>query len=367
MFKQNLTAALNKQRPNKNGYPLRIRAIVKRVVSYYPVGISLREDQWNGNEITNHRNKTQLNLLLNQKLAEIESQFIEASLRGEQPLKFSRKKSHTDFIEYCREKIKEQSLKDKPVTTKHKKSYLVKMANFKPSIPFRSLNVRLLKDYENYCREIGNQGNTVWSAMKFVKSMLVCAADDKLIGRDILKEYKMPKYKDPPRPHLTLQEVDMIEQFIEGCTIDRVKNVANWFLFAVYTAFRYEDVRLFNKIRISNGKILLRTEKGGADVTLKIHPRLQKVIDRMEEGVYSNQKCNDYLKLVAAGAGINKHLTFHIGRHSFAVIFLEMGGDIMDLSKLMGHVKISTTQIYSKISNRRLDAAMDMVWNKKAP
>jgi integrase/recombinase XerD len=86
-------------------------------------------------------------------------------------------------------------------------------------------------------------------------------------------------------------------------------------------------------------------------------------LDRMPRGVYSDQKCNDYLKIIAAGSGINKHITMHIGRHSFAVLFLEMGGRMEALKKLLGHTKISTTEIYGKISNKLLDKEVMKAWD----
>lgn len=60
-------------------------------------------------------------------------------------------------------------------------------------------------------------------------------------------------------------------------------------------------------------------------------------------------------------AGINKHITFHCARHSFAIMMLDAGVDLYTLSKLMGHKSIETTQIYAKILDKRKQAAVTLI------
>ncbi len=57
-------------------------------------------------------------------------------------------------------------------------------------------------------------------------------------------------------------------------------------------------------------------------------------------------------------AGINKHITFHCGRHTFAVMMLELGTDLYTLSKLMGHRSLESTQVYAKILDKTKQAAV---------
>lgn len=364
MFKHNLTATLNLQRQDKNGcYPLRIRTTIQRKISYYPTGIILKVNQWDKKkkEIINHPLKDNYNSLLRKKMVELETQLIEAARNGDTIKKT--KKKNADFFTFSQAKIKEQARTDKPGTTKHKQSDLNILRNFKPMLPFSAITTSFLHSYEDYCKkELGNCHNTIWRHMKFIRGMLNEAVKEGLYDKKLIADYKMPKYVDPEREYLVLSEVDKIEQFRNDTNIEKLRNVADWFLFSCYTGFRYEDVRTFTKERIKAGKILLRTSKKGVDVTLAIHPRLQKVLDRMPEGVYSNQKCNDYLKVIASSIGINKNLSMHIARHSHAVIFLDLGGNMEDLQKILGHQKSSVTQVYGKITNKRLDEAIGKTW-----
>ena len=79
----------------------------------------------------------------------------------------------------------------------------------------------------------------------------------------------------------------------------------------------------------------------------------------------SNQKLNSYLKEVADVCGIEKHLTFHLARHTFATtVTLSNGVPIESVSKMLGHSMISTTQIYAKVVERKLSEDMGKLREK---
>ncbi len=79
----------------------------------------------------------------------------------------------------------------------------------------------------------------------------------------------------------------------------------------------------------------------------------------------SNQKMNAYLKEIAPLAGIHKNLTFHMARHTFATtITLTNGVPIETISKMLGHTKLSTTQIYAKVIERKVSYDMQLLREK---
>ena len=81
--------------------------------------------------------------------------------------------------------------------------------------------------------------------------------------------------------------------------------------------------------------------------------------------VPSNQKCNDYLKEIAAVCGIDKQLSFHMARHTFAItITLSNGVPIESVSKMLGHTNIRTTQIYARITDQKINADMAVLAQK---
>ena len=78
--------------------------------------------------------------------------------------------------------------------------------------------------------------------------------------------------------------------------------------------------------------------------------------------VPSNQKCNDYLKEIASVCGINKNITFHVARHTFATtITLGNGVPIESVSKMLGHTNVKTTQIYARITDQKVNSDMEVL------
>ncbi len=93
------------------------------------------------------------------------------------------------------------------------------------------------------------------------------------------------------------------------------------------------------------------------------HPKCINV-DRLLP-VLSNQKTNSYLKEIADVCGINKELTFHIARHTFATtITLTNGVPIESVSKMLGHRNLRTTQHYAKILDRKVSDDMELLKSK---
>lgn len=75
----------------------------------------------------------------------------------------------------------------------------------------------------------------------------------------------------------------------------------------------------------------------------------------------SNGTCNDHLKKIATVCGINKEVTFHVARHTFATLALTAGVDIYTTSQLLGHANIRHTQRYAQIINSKKDHAVSLL------
>ena len=80
--------------------------------------------------------------------------------------------------------------------------------------------------------------------------------------------------------------------------------------------------------------------------------------------ILSNQRMNSYLKEIADVCGINKNLTFHMARHTFATMMLTKGVPVESVSKMLGHSSITTTQLYARITNKKIENDMLAVSKK---
>jgi site-specific recombinase XerD len=157
--------------------------------------------------------------------------------------------------------------------------------------------------------------------------------------------------------------------------IERLNYVRDIFLFSCYTGLAYVDIFNLRKENISigmDGEKWIFTHRQKTETPSRI-PLLPKALAIMEKyaghpkvvnenkvlPVPSNQKVNAYLKEIADCCGIKKELTFHIARHTFATtITLNNGVSLESVSKMLGHKKFQTTQIYAKILDKKVSNDM---------
>ena len=74
-----------------------------------------------------------------------------------------------------------------------------------------------------------------------------------------------------------------------------------------------------------------------------------------------NSPMSKILQEWVESVGINKRVTFHVSRHTFATMMLTLGADLYTVSKLLGHTSVKTTQIYAKIVNKKRDDAIGLI------
>lgn len=140
------------------------------------------------------------------------------------------------------------------------------------------------------------------------------------------------------------------------------------FLFSCFCGLRLSDVRAlqWKKIIEDNGNIHLelRQKKTGRMLYLPLNKQAQAYLPRTrgsaEDGVFSlpcTATIDLQLKKWAQNAGINKNLTYHMSRHTFATMALTMGADLYTTSQLLGHADVETTQVYAKIIDAKKEAA----------
>lgn len=352
------------QRPNKKEqYPLRIRSTIKRVVAYYPTGIMLKKDEWDGDEVIKRPNKAILNTAIRNKINELEQTFLEQSITGRQGKKIEKQKDPT-FGEYAKKMIDNEDGVLSPGRMKEKRVYLKKFNQFRPGIKLRDINHSVMLEFERWCKTIKhNSDNTIWSNTGFVKNVLNMSATEGIFSVSPGKGFKGVKYIDPLRETLSLSEIALLEKFADdGSQNPKLRSVAAWFILGCYCGIRYGDMKQFQGIR--DGKILLQTEKTNSIVSIFATEQIKKAYARIHDHVISNQHCNEYLKIIADSVNINKRLTMHVARHTFAVTFIDNEGRIEILSKIMGHSNIKTTAIYAKISDLTANKEMKKVFGE---
>ncbi|MCK9618640.1 MAG: site-specific integrase [Lentimicrobiaceae bacterium] len=233
---------------------------------------------------------------------------------------------------------------------------LNKIYNLDSRITIKEVNsFAFFQRFESYMRnDLSNQTNTVCKTLKILKALINTAVQKKLITRNEVNGYKL-KYIQPDRNFLNLKEIDKLEKMLPTLP-HRLASSLRCFLFCCYTGLRYGDLARLSFSHLTGKNIEIIQEKTSDMVKIPLSKRALKLIDTAQNKpeakvfkVYSNQKMNDYLKAALLRAGIDREITFHCSRHTFATISLNINIPLNVVSKLLGHKDIKTTEIYARL------------------
>ena len=261
---------------------------------------------------------------------------------------------------------------------KHTKDFL----NWKYSISdidITKIDYAFITDYEFYLRSVRKCANN--TAVKYIKNfnkiIKICLANDWL-DKNPFANYKS-KVKEVERVYLSEDEIQNIIN--KDFKTERLSLVRDIFLFSCFTGLAYIDVKNLTKSHISLGIdgdkwIFTHRQKTETASKIPILSVTQMIIDKYSDHpqsvnedkllpILSNQKMNAYLKEIATVCEIEKELTFHIARHTFATtVTLTNGVPIESVSKMLGHKNLRTTQHYAKVLDRKVSDDMKILRDK---
>lgn len=200
-----------------------------------------------------------------------------------------------------------------------------------------------------------NTQHNLFMKLKYVLKIAVKADVITVNPVDKLEKSDKPEEKDGVREYLTIEDVKKL--IVTECKNDTIKRA---FLFCCLVGLKYSDVATITWEELekhSNGEVWLRFKRkeGKRKEIIPISNEALKWLP--ERGCDSdvifllpkNDNANRQLKRWVTSAGIEKEVTFHVARHTTAILNISLGIPIETISKLMGHTKIATTKIYSKL------------------
>ena len=261
---------------------------------------------------------------------------------------------------------------------KHTKNFLIWKYNIS-DINIDKIDHAFITDYEFYLRSVRKCANN--TAVKYIKNfnkiIKLCLANEWL-DKNPFSNYKS-KVKEVERVYLSEDEIQNIIN--KDFKTERLSLVRDIFLFSCFTGLAYIDVKNLTKSHISIGIdgdkwIFTHRQKTETASKIPVLPVTQMIIDKYENHpqavnderllpILSNQKMNAYLKEIAAVCEIEKELTLHIARHTFATtITLTNGVPIESVSKMLGHKNLRTTQHYAKVLDKKVSEDMKILRDK---
>lgn len=266
------------------------------------------------------------------------------------------------------------------ISLKHTENYL-KWRYQLSDIDIKLVDHEFITNYEFYLRSERKCANN--SAVKYIKNfgkiIRICLASGWL-DKDPFLNYKA-KVKRVNREFLSQEEIQIIAN--KPLSNDRLAQVRDIFLFSCFTGLAYADVSKLKRNEIVKGldnEMWINTTRRKTETIshIPLLPTAMSIIKKYSGHpicvntnkvlpVPSNQKVNEYLKEIAGICDIEKPLTFHIARHTFATtVTLSNGVPIESVSKMLGHTNIKTTQHYAKILDLKVSQDMAALKRKYA-
>jgi len=241
--------------------------------------------------------------------------------------------------------------------------------------PLSALNYQFILGFESFLRSYETDhyrgkiaNNAIMKHIQRFRRQIKLAIELDWLEKDPFEKFK-PKMEKREREFLTSEELTKIEKL--NTRIERLSIVKDLFLFSCYTGIPYADIvelKIENLVTGIDGKKWISAKRFKNGVPYKIplleiplalihkyfgHHRTKYTGNLLPR--ISNQRLNSYLKEIADACGIHKNLTFHMARHTFATtVTLSNGVPIETVSKMLGHTKIATTQIYARVIEEKI-------------
>ena len=359
----------------------------------FSIGFKVTRNKWNQNkqiatgksEMTQRIN-TQMEVI-KKKLVEIETKLImegsEDILEDMYALYIGKTTVSRSFITLFEERYmtakRMEGIKFKKSTLDKFKDVLelvrayIKKSYHASDIPMNKVNFKFISGLEDYLLTVRRQKPvTINKNMQRVKQVTTYAMKCNYIKVDPFIDHA-PLKVEKELVFLTTEELHKLEsyQFAQ----ERLAKVRDLYLFSVYTGLAYHEAFALQKKHIimafdKKFWIEMKMEKTGKGISVPLLPQAMKIMEKYDNGgdkeahvlpAISNQKMNSYLKEITEIVGINKKLTHHTARKTFATtILLYNDVPIEIVSKLLGHSSIAVTQKhYAKVVNKKVSACME--------
>ncbi len=243
-------------------------------------------------------------------------------------------------------------------------------------IKLKDLRQDFIVDFNSFMKsQYGNDQNTTCKHLKNLKTYIKYAVSKDWLLKSPFSDYKI-SYKPKEKPYLTLFEIGLIEQ--KHFSIPRLELVRDLFLIQCYTGLSFSDLVELkgNNVTIGiDGNTWIIKNRVKTDVRSAI-PLLPKAIGLIEKHnpsfssssqeplikVGTIQRYNSYLKEIADLCGINKQLSSHAGRRTFAsTVALSNGISIESIAQMLGHSDSRITHQYARVSDLKVATEMNKI------
>jgi integrase len=380
-----------KNRTNKkNQSPLYCRITLNGIRKQFSTGIHIESIYWNSKKqlvLKNHKTASLYNSLLDNIKSKINNAYGVLKLEdnvftlGDILDKYLGKeiKKKENILSYYKQylfkikklvglELKESTYNKFVYVGNHLEAFL-KWKFKKTDFPLEELNLQFLDDFEYYLRTEKKQAQiTINKTIQRLRTPIKQAISEGYLDRDPFILHKAKTVRKAVI-FLTTEELKTFEEIV--FQQKRLSTIQDLFIFCCYTGLAYNEMSNLEKKNIQIGFddinwIQMKREKTQRQISIPILPKAQLIIDKYSKNnalifpSISNQKFNSYLKEIADISGVNKRLTHHVARKTFASTVLLYNDVPMEIvSELLGHSNMTITQeSYGKVVQKKVSEEM---------
>ncbi|MCX8485958.1 MAG: site-specific integrase [Crocinitomicaceae bacterium] len=260
----------------------------------------------------------------------------------------------------------------------HFQSFLQKKYQLN-DLSIKAVDYQMIQQYGIYLKtEKGCSFNTATKFLQNLKTITSISIRSGWLVKDPFNGISLT-LKEVDRHYLTFEELERLMKF--NSVFDRLNRVRDFFVFSCYTGLAYIDVKKLKRAEIEGNDemgfwIRTRRQKTGGRANIPLLDIPMSIIrnycqlELLESEdpilpILSNQKMNTYLKELADLCNIQKQLSYHVARHTFATTVTMMNGvPIETVSKMLGHKNIHSTQHYARIVDKKVGDDMKLLASK---
>lgn len=272
---------------------------------------------------------------------------------------FEERASSGDFLQYMMNEIVERykTFDIKRNTFKDHRSTVTLYKEFKKTLEFSEINAAVMEAFRLWMKARKKHLNTIAGHLKNMRTYMNRALEAGYEFDYAFSKMRICRVKNK-RVFLIEEDVkNLLKMYQKRELPEHLHTTLMFFLLACFTSLRVSDALRVNSRMLRERSLYfepIKTNQMNKWVEIPLSEIAQKIVNdvlNFSGKIKTEQRMNDDLKVIGAYAGIKKTLTFHVGRHTFATIFLRLGGKVEVLKEVLGHESINTTMEYVHVVN----------------
>lgn len=244
-------------------------------------------------------------------------------------------------------------------------------------IPFSDITEEFGESFKMFLKgELGYATTHVNHCLTWLNRLIYIAVDQEILRSNPLEDVEYEKKNPPKLRHITRNQLKQIME--TPMPYERQELARRAFIFSAFTGLAFVDVhKLYphHIERTAEGKLYIRTQRAKTDVEafIPLHPIAEQILSLYNTTddtapvfpLPSRDQIWFEIHEIGFALGIKENLSYHMARHSFGTLLLSAGIPIESISKMMGHTNISSTQIYSKVTDDKISEDMDRLMERR--